>query len=137
MYVDTGKLACNHRQFRTQGDGDADHPVISVSIGASCNFGWRPAPLPPAVAAADTAAGSASVGAVEQSPNRSVVLASGDVVIFGGVSRMMEHAVKSVHSVSSAPVALQQPHALGGGRLNFTFRHAPIDTGGVNVHTRR
>jgi hypothetical protein len=139
-----------------QGDGDAEHPVISLSIGASCNFGWRPEPLP----------AGAGAGA-EGGRNRSVLLESvrplvasfrsnwsakwvskiatgkmshelpqGDIAIFGGVSRMMEHAVKAVHSAASAPPALQHPHPLGGGRLNFTFRHAPAD-GDINVHTRR
>ena len=68
-----------------RGDGDADHPVISISVGASCNFGWRPQPVAPC-AMADTAPGTAT--ATTPSVNQSVILASGDVVIFGGVSRM-------------------------------------------------
>ena len=104
-----------------QGDGTGDHPVISLSLGATCNFGWRPEPL----------SGAAAAAAAEP---RSTLLESGDVILFGGPSRYMEHTVKSVHSVASAPAWFQAPHALGGGRLNFTFRTAPEAFGLPNIH---
>lgn len=50
-----------------------------------------------------------------------VMLESGDVVIFGGESRMVFHGISSVVP-NSAPKALLDESGLRPGRLNLTFR---------------
>lgn len=50
-----------------------------------------------------------------------VRLESGDVLVFGGPSRMIYHAVRAVH-LGSAPKELLQLVNLRPGRLNLTFR---------------
>lgn len=50
-----------------------------------------------------------------------VVLESGDVLIFGGESRLVFHGVSSIVP-NSAPKELLQDTGLRPGRLNLTFR---------------
>ena len=85
-------------------DGSGDFPVLSLSIGATCRFLFKQN---------------------EDDEAESVLLASGDALIFGGPCRYIMHCVKRIHNPDSAPEWLQSPHPLGGGRLNFTFRYAP------------
>eukprot|EP00747_Dinoflagellata_sp_TGD_P222662 gnl/TRDRNA2_/TRDRNA2_94365_c0_seq1.p1 gnl/TRDRNA2_/TRDRNA2_94365_c0~~gnl/TRDRNA2_/TRDRNA2_94365_c0_seq1.p1 ORF type:complete len:252 (+),score=37.20 gnl/TRDRNA2_/TRDRNA2_94365_c0_seq1:73-828(+) len=82
-------------------DGDNDHPIVSVSVGNSCEFGYKP---------------------LLQSEH-AVMIESGDVLIWGGPQRMLEHCVRSVQP-GSAPAHLRATQ-LGDARLNFTFRSAP------------
>ena len=89
-------------------DGSGTFPVLSVSIGATCRFLYKQN---------------------EEDEAESVLLASGDALIFGGPCRYIMHCVKRIHNPDSAPEWLQSPHALGGGRLNFTFRYAPEAVG--------
>ncbi|KAL2622571.1 hypothetical protein R1flu_002776 [Riccia fluitans] len=76
-------------------------PVVSFSIGDSGEFtyGWN---NDPALA-------------------EKVVLDSGDVLIFGGPSRMLFHGVTKIIK-DTAPEALLQKTNLRPGRLNLTFR---------------
>ncbi|KAL3691554.1 hypothetical protein R1sor_005205 [Riccia sorocarpa] len=76
-------------------------PVVSFSIGDSGEFtyGWDNDP--------ETA--------------QKVVLESGDVIIFGGPSRMLFHGVTKIFK-DTAPGALLQRTNLRPGRLNLTFR---------------
>jgi hypothetical protein len=85
-------------------DGSGEFPVLSLSIGATCRFLFKQN---------------------EDDEAESVLLASGDALIFGGPCRYVMHCVKRIHNPDSAPEWLQSPHPLGGGRLNFTFRYAP------------
>ena len=85
-------------------DGTGDFPVLSLSIGATCRFLFKQN---------------------EDDEAESVLLTSGDALIFGGPCRYILHCVKRIHNPDSAPEWLQSPHPLGGGRLNFTFRYAP------------
>ena len=85
-------------------DGTGDFPVLSLSIGATCRFLFKQN---------------------EEDESESVLLESGDALIFGGPCRYILHCVKRIHNPDSAPEWLQSPHPLGGGRLNFTFRYAP------------
>jgi alkylated DNA repair protein (DNA oxidative demethylase) len=78
--------------------------VLSLSIGATCRFLFKQN---------------------EEDESESVLLESGDALIFGGPCRYILHCVKRIHNPDSAPEWLQSPHPLGGGRLNFTFRYAP------------
>ena len=93
-------------------DGDNNHPIVSISLGNSCNFGYRPA---------------------VDAERTSLVLESGDVAVWGGPLRMMEHSVKKVIP-NTMPEGLKQMlqeanyskgHAIEQLRFNFTFRDAP------------
>lgn len=88
-------------------DADSDPPhvsaeeaqgsaVVSLSIGDACNFCYR---------------GSAG-------PGGEVRLESGDVLVFGGPSRSVEHRVAGIHH-GCRPKELQMPR----GRINITFRY--------------
>ena len=73
-----------------------DEPIISISLGLPAIFLWG--------------------GRRRADPVRRVRLQGGDVVVFGGPSRMMFHGI--------APLAAGN-HALAGGfRYNLTLRHA-------------
>lgn len=72
-----------------------DAPVVSVSLGDTAVFRIG--------------------GTTRKGPTRSVRLASGDVVVFGGPSRLAFHGIDRVLAGSSRLVA-------GGGRINLTLR---------------
>src|SRR4051812_25011314 len=55
-------------------DGDNDHPIVSLSLGNTCVFGYR-------------------VNGVE----KRVDIESGDVLVWGGPQRMMQHSVLRVY----------------------------------------
>lgn len=72
-----------------------DAPVVSVSLGDTAIF---------------------RIGGLQRrAPTRSVRLASGDVVVFGGPSRLMFHGIDRVIAGSS-------PLLTDGGRINLTLR---------------
>lgn len=76
-----------------------DAPVLSVSLGDTCVF---------------------RVGGFARSdPTKSFRLASGDVLVLGGTSRMRFHGVDRIIPASSQ---LLDTHGLGGGRINLTLR---------------
>jgi len=79
-------------------DGDNDHPIVSVSLGNTAEFGYK------------------LCGQAEQT----ILLESGDVLIWGGPNRMLLHAVHRV-LLGTAPSFLPFKDA----RVNFTFRDAP------------
>ena len=70
-------------------------PVVSVSLGDTAVFRFG--------------------GTSRRGPTRSVRLASGDVVVFGGDDRLMFHGIDRVLAGSSTLLA-------EGGRLNLTLR---------------
>eukprot|EP00760_Papus_ankaliazontas_P029901 PhM_4_TR4519/c0_g1_i2/m.58688 len=73
-------------------------PVVSFSVGDACVFSYRQ----------------------EQSdPIQEVLLESGDVLVFGGPSRLILHSVTKVYG-GSAPKWLRRE--VPGGRINMTFR---------------
>jgi alkylated DNA repair protein (DNA oxidative demethylase) len=72
-------------------------PIVSVSLGLPARFFWHP-------------------GATRRSAARSAMLASGDVVVFGGESRRMYHGVRPVRS-GVDPL-------YGAYRFNLTLRRA-------------
>lgn len=72
-----------------------DAPVVSASLGDSARFRIG--------------------GATRGAPTRTVPLASGDVVMFGGAARLAFHGIDGVCENSSTVVP-------GGGRLNLTLR---------------
>jgi alkylated DNA repair dioxygenase AlkB len=89
-----------------ENDGTSDAPVVSVSFGNACTFGFKHQ---------------------RDDEVRTVELESGDALLFGGPCRMMLHSVLQVHQGT-------KPHWLKSAlpaevRLNFTFRCAPEAVG--------
>jgi len=80
----------------------AGSPVISVSIGDACDFAYKDE---------------------STDPERCVVLASGDVLVFGGPSRLILHSVPKIYP-RTAPKGLRMPLP---GRLNLTFRQQDFE----------
>ncbi|VFQ78944.1 unnamed protein product [Cuscuta campestris] len=76
-------------------------PVVSISIGDAAEFLYG--------------------DKRDLKKAKKVVLRSGDVLIFGGKSRLVFHGVKSIIP-SSAPLALVKECMLRPGRLNLTVR---------------
>jgi DNA oxidative demethylase len=78
---------------------DFDAPVVSISLGDTCLF---------------------RVGGTKRAdPTRSLKLASGDVVVLGGASRLAFHGVDRLYPGTSTLLAGWFPD---GGRLNLTLR---------------
>jgi alkylated DNA repair protein (DNA oxidative demethylase) len=75
---------------------DKRQPIVSVSLGVSAQFLWG--------------------GSERNSPTRTITLSSGDVVIFGGASRLNFHGIKRL-AVQSHPLTAER-------RYNLTFRRA-------------
>jgi alkylated DNA repair protein (DNA oxidative demethylase) len=74
-----------------------DAPIVSVSLGLPATFFWH-------------------AGESRRTPSRSVRLASGDVLVFGGPSRRMYHGVR--------PVRPGIDPLCDGHRFNLTMRLA-------------
>ena len=72
------------------------HPIVSFSLGLAATFLFG--------------------GQLRRDPARRYVLRSGDVVVFGGPSRMAFHGI--------APLAAGQHPLAGPFRYNLTLRHA-------------
>lgn len=80
---------------RDTDEGDFTKPIVSFSLGDSCEF---------------------IMGGTEKTdPQEHVLLQSGDAVLFGGSKRLTWHGVKKVFRDSSTLLE-------GGGRLNLTLR---------------
>jgi len=92
------KMECTGIEIAIKNDGSNDHPVVSVSLGNSCDFGYK---------------------LIGRQPQY-IRLNSGDVVLFGGPQRMIEHCVQRVYK-NTCPSYLPVNNA----RLNFTFRDVP------------
>jgi DNA oxidative demethylase len=75
---------------------DYAHPIVSVSLGLPATFQFG--------------------GLKRRDPVRSLVVRHGDVVVWGGVSRLAYHGVAELKS-GEHPL-------LGKQRINLTFRHA-------------
>lgn len=81
---------------RDQDEHDFAAPIVSVSLGLACSFLWG--------------------GLTRQSPTRRLALTHGDVLVWGGRSRLVFHGV--------APLKQGQHPLLGNERWNLTFRMA-------------
>lgn len=73
-------------------------PIVSFSIGASCDFQMG--------------------GFKRYDPVETITLGSGDVLIFGGSDRLRYHGVSKIHKEHKAPFH----KFLDNGRINFTLR---------------
>jgi DNA oxidative demethylase len=80
---------------RDQDEEPKDAPVLSVSLGDTALFRFG--------------------GLTRRDPTRTLKLSSGDVLMFGGPSRLMYHGVDRIQAGSSGLVP-------GGGRINLTLR---------------
>jgi DNA oxidative demethylase len=78
-------------------------PVVSISLGDDCRF---------------RIGGTARGG-----PTRSLKLASGDVIVFGGASRLAFHGVDRLYPGTSTLFAGWLPE---GGRINLTLRRVTL-----------
>ncbi|KAJ9536056.1 hypothetical protein OSB04_un000782 [Centaurea solstitialis] len=101
FYTDVGNLALHQDRSESPYSLRVGLPVISISFGDSGVFLYG----------FDRNIDKAS----------SILLESGDVLVFGGKSRLIYHGVKSIIP-NSAPLALLQQTMLRPGRLNLTFR---------------
>eukprot|EP01052_Picozoa_sp_SAG31_P032916 SAG31_NODE_3660_length_4013_cov_3.345938_1_plen_323_part_00 len=111
-------------------DGSGQHAVLSLSIGAACDFLYKPPPLPHCTTASGTEnlCVNKKQRQLDAECPQLIRLESGDCLVFGGPCRYMEHAVKRIHAPTTAPASMRSAHGaypLCGGRLNFTFRYAP------------
>ncbi|MFI0422759.1 alpha-ketoglutarate-dependent dioxygenase AlkB family protein [Spongiactinospora sp. 9N601] len=79
-------------------DEKSDAPVVSLSIGDTCTFRF----------------GNTET---RSRPYADLLLASGDLFVFGGPSRYAYHGVPKVHPGTADPAT-----GLAGGRLNITMR---------------
>ena len=84
-----------------ENDGEAEYPVVSLSLGNACDF---------------------LVKHHHSDEPETIRLNSGDVIIFGGPCRMILHKVGKVY-VGTGPEEVVE--RIGNNRLNLTFRHAP------------
>jgi DNA oxidative demethylase len=78
---------------RDHDEADVGHPIVSVSIGASAVFLWG--------------------GLRRRDPLRRLPVHDGDVLVWGGASRLTYHGVMPL-----------KPDAQGALRFNLTFRRA-------------
>ena len=78
-------------------------PIVSFSIGASCDF---------------------LLGGLKRSdPTQKIQLHSGDILIMGGPSRLRYHGVSKIHRQNNDnSLRIPFSKALGEGRINFTLR---------------
>jgi alkylated DNA repair protein (DNA oxidative demethylase) len=88
-----GSRLTAHRDADEQ---DFEQPIVSVSLGLPASFAFY--------------------GLTRGGKGRSVALDDGDVLVWGGPSRLVYHAVRPIKPGT---------HAVTGGlRYNLTFRHA-------------
>ena len=87
---------------RDEDEMDWEAPIVSVSLGLPCTFLWG--------------------GRTRQDPVRRVPLVHGDVLVWGGATRMTYHGVN--------PLRDGHHHLLGAERWNLTFRMAKGHYGG-------
>lgn len=98
-------------QDKDPNDGDEDKPVVSFTLGDSCDF--LVCKAKPQISTAHPLSDPANL-------SHRILFESGDVLIFGGTSRKIYHSIYKIHS-HTAPKFLP----LQNGRLNFTFRFTP------------
>ncbi|XP_020550347.1 uncharacterized protein LOC105164002 isoform X2 [Sesamum indicum] len=101
FYTKTGKLGLHQDKDESQESLRRRLPVVSFSLGDSAEFVFGD---------------QRDIDKAEK-----LILASGDVLIFGGESRHIFHGVSAIYP-DTAPKALLDETNLRPGRLNLTFR---------------
>eukprot|EP01087_Luapelamoeba_hula_P012375 TRINITY_DN3447_c0_g1_i1.p1 TRINITY_DN3447_c0_g1~~TRINITY_DN3447_c0_g1_i1.p1 ORF type:complete len:312 (+),score=76.95 TRINITY_DN3447_c0_g1_i1:25-936(+) len=134
LWYATTEGMCWHSD-NDKNDGDNNHPIVSITIGNTCDFGYK------------------LVGKKEST----MQLRSGDILIWGGPNRMLPHCVEGVHAhtspsflhhltplntplnttpsttTTSEPPKPKPEDSLANVRLNFTYRDAPNIRGSENL----
>eukprot|EP00933_Yihiella_yeosuensis_P022588 TRINITY_DN17776_c0_g1_i2.p1 TRINITY_DN17776_c0_g1~~TRINITY_DN17776_c0_g1_i2.p1 ORF type:complete len:414 (+),score=56.13 TRINITY_DN17776_c0_g1_i2:56-1297(+) len=105
-YGDAGALGLHQDKDESQESLERGSPVISISLGQTARFCYA------------TASRSEEEGNYDQ---KSLLLRSGDIFIFGGPSRMLHHGIADILP-NSAPRKLQTAMLAKPGRLSLTFR---------------
>ncbi|KAL0338102.1 UNVERIFIED_CONTAM: Alpha-ketoglutarate-dependent dioxygenase AlkB [Sesamum angustifolium] len=101
FYTTNGRLGLHQDRDESPDSLLKGFPVVSISIGDSAEFLYG--------------------DQRDVDKAKSVLLKSGDVLIFGGESRLIFHGVKAIIP-DTAPRALLEATKLRPGRLNLTFR---------------
>ncbi|KAL8204994.1 hypothetical protein R6Q57_010617 [Mikania cordata] len=101
FYTKTGRLGLHQDKDESDTSLKKELPVVSFSIGDSAEFLFG------------------ETRDVDEADK--VILESGDVLIFGGKSRLIHHGVNSILP-DSAPTPLVHATNMLPGRLNLTFR---------------
>lgn len=106
FYSPSGKLGLHQDTGERKETIDAGAPVVSMSVGATAHFSYahrRP-----------------TDDVVPNAPPQTATLhiKSGDILLFGGPSRLLYHGVDKIMDATRLPPAL----GLRPGRLNLTFR---------------
>lgn len=99
-------------------DGKGDFPVVSLSLGDSCDF--LVCHNKPKLDKEHLFSNPANLA-------HRILFESGDAIIFGGPARLIYHAIYHIHPRTA-------PHELpfADGRINLTFRYAPEIIGQEN-----
>ena len=101
FYNDTGRLGLHQDKDESRSSIEKGLPVISISIGDTAEFMFS-----------DTR---------DRSKVSKINLDSGDVLIFGGESRLLFHGISHLRP-HTAPTWLKEETGLRPGCLNLTFR---------------
>ncbi|KAM0053585.1 putative DNA oxidative demethylase [Helianthus debilis subsp. tardiflorus] len=101
FYTKTGRLGLHQDKDESEKSLKKGLPVVSFSIGDSAEFLYG------------------ETRAIDEADK--VTLESGDVLIFGGKSRLIYHGVSSILP-DTAPTSLTEASDMRPGRLNLTFR---------------
>ncbi|XP_023642803.1 uncharacterized protein LOC17893270 isoform X2 [Capsella rubella] len=101
FYTSTGRLGLHRDKDESERSIQKGLPVVSFSIGDSAEFLYG--------------------DQWDEDAAETLVLESGDVLLFGGKSRNVLHGVRSI-TKNTAPNVLVQETSLRPGRLNLTFR---------------
>ncbi|KAL0419070.1 UNVERIFIED_CONTAM: hypothetical protein Sradi_1320500 [Sesamum radiatum] len=101
FYTKTGKLGLHQDKDESQESLDSKLPVVSFSLGDSAEFVFGD---------------QRDIDKAEK-----LILASGDVLIFGGESRHIFHGVSAIYPDTASKALLDETN-LRPGRLNLTFR---------------
>ena len=108
FYGHAGRLGMHQDKSEGRDSLARGAPVVSLSIGDSCDFAYSES-RPDGADAVEARLGSAR--------QKSVRLDSGDVLLFGGPARMLFHGVTKIHANHRPKELRMLP-----GRLNLTFR---------------
>jgi hypothetical protein len=82
-----------------ENDGTGNHPIVNLSLGSSATFSYKH---------------------LDEDAEKSVILRSGDALIFGGPCRYIKHCVQDIKLQE-----LPENWPLKPGRFSFTFRDSP------------
>lgn len=128
LYYDSLAESLKHgfihwHQDKDPNDGDEEKPVVSFNIGDSCDF---------LICNGKPKISSEYPISNPQNLSHRVLFESGDVLIFGGPSRYIHHAIFKIHK-NTAPGFLPFSNA----RLNFTFRYAPNIAGKEDIYSSK